>query len=103
MKNKKVIALCACGLLFVTGIALGQDSASITVTCSIPEIPGVNSPLIQEKTQTLQNSAVLPAVQEESAENTHTSSTTPDTTETTQIVLAQSSASTDVLETYYSR
>lgn len=100
MKNKKVIVLCVCSLLFITGIALGQDSASITVTCSIPQIPGVNSPLIQEKTQNQQNSAALPAVTEDKTKNTQESSTT---SETTQIVLAQSAASTDVRETYYSR
>jgi hypothetical protein len=88
----------------MTGVAFAQDSASITVTCSIPEIPGVNSPLIQEKTSAMQSPAMQPAIKEKDTKNPHETNAAPKETTSTQIVLAQNYASAaDVLETYYSR
>lgn len=59
MKNtliKPIIFLIAClniiviTLLFSTSFVLAGNSYSIAVSCTIPAIPGVNVPLIQEKT-----------------------------------------------------
>ena len=36
-------------LLFLTDMASAGDSYTISISCTIPEIPGVNAPLIQEE------------------------------------------------------
>lgn len=35
---------------FVINLAQAGDSASIPVSCSIPAVPGLNAPLVEEKT-----------------------------------------------------
>lgn len=103
MKNKKIIAACVCGVILVASVAFAQDSASITVTCSIPEIPGLNAPLIQDKTQPTQSSDSQPVSKEEKIQDTKEASVTPENKEQAQIILARNDASPDVVETYYSR
>jgi hypothetical protein len=39
-------------LLSSTSLLLASDSASIPVSCSIPAVPGLNVPLVEENTQT---------------------------------------------------
>lgn len=50
--NKKISgsAIVTVMLLVLTGLAFAGDSGSFYVSCTIPLIPGVNAPLIEEET-----------------------------------------------------
>lgn len=38
--------------LLLTGVAYAGDTLSLSISCTIPAIPGVNAPLIEEETLT---------------------------------------------------
>lgn len=50
-------------------VAIAGDSLSFTISCTIPAIPGLNAPLIEEKTSEIQmndTAAIEMKVQQES-------------------------------------
>ena len=47
--NKKILIAVLLILLAYNEVVLGGDSVSFSVSCTIPVIPGVNSPLIKEE------------------------------------------------------
>jgi hypothetical protein len=79
------ILTCLVTILIIVEAAWAQDGASIAVTCSIPEIPGLNAPLIE--TRALKADAAVSSVI---------------TTEEKQLVLNKNNQES-VIETSYSR
>jgi hypothetical protein len=89
-----------------TNLAWAADSATYAVTCSIPAIPGVNAPLIEEaipKTQ-LNNSLQQQSIQNDSNNNEQNKTMEvmkeelKDTTD-----LAKGESQTIIVQTFYSR
>ena len=48
---KKTLLLLGIMVLGVWGLSFAKDSFSLSVSCSIPSVPGLNAPLVQGKTQ----------------------------------------------------
>lgn len=46
----KISIICLIIILFFTGAAKAAESMVYSVSCSIPEVPGLNAPLIEEET-----------------------------------------------------
>ena len=47
---KKIFPIVLIVLLFLTDAAQAGDGLSLSISCTIPAIPGVNAPLIEEET-----------------------------------------------------
>jgi len=48
-RSKKILQVSVLMLLFLNNLALAGDTVSIQISCVIPAIPGVNTPLIKEE------------------------------------------------------
>lgn len=83
-------------VLFLVELAHAENSASIAVSCTIPAIPGVNVPLIQEKTPNLE----LNTAQEEIAD---TNTAVVFQKDTEEIRLAEGEKSLVNVQTFYNR
>jgi len=102
MKNnlKKLLIGLMIFTSITTGSAFAGDSFSIQVSCSIPEVPGLNAPPIKEETKGTPTEAEIIAAQNESQEQTPL--TIQEDTER-EIMLADRSTSSEITKTIYSR
>lgn len=75
-------------IMILSSMAFAEDKAAIRASCSIPAIPGLNAPLIEEKSVKSQTSAPQPAAQQEEKE---------------EIILAEAKSNTVIVQTFYSR
>ena len=89
-------------LLSLAGISFAGDSHTISVSCTIPEIPGVNAPaVVEEKTVKIDTS--IPAQQEvETQEETKKHAVIQEETEK-EVLMAKQQNSSVVVQTIYSR
>lgn len=52
--------------LFLTGVAAASDSYSVKVSCTIPAVPGLNVPIVEEEKPVIpQETMVLNSVEQE--------------------------------------
>jgi len=106
MKNqlKKVVI----GLMFVlslTDIAQAEDRIALTITCTIPVIPGVNAPAIESKQPKQENNSIasseVPTKQNEQVMNNPTDVIQEEAQ--TMVKLANGNTAAASLQTIYYR
>jgi hypothetical protein len=99
---KKITMICLMIVLSLSGIAAGE-SITFSVSCTIPEIPGVNAPPFEEKT-TMRD--VEQATQQDVAlqeENKTEQLQTIQEESKKEVQLAEGKASSIAVQTIYSR
>lgn len=68
-ENLKKLIIGLIIFLSLADISFAADSFTISVSCTIPAIPGVNAPLIEEETIKTGTGATAPASQEAELQN----------------------------------
>lgn len=94
------------GLLIISliGRAWAQDSFSISVSCSIPAVPGLNAPLIEEETPRVTETDEFTQKDAKNQEEIRLESPTLlQEDKEKQIQLAEGETSTVIVQTIYSR
>lgn len=104
MKNsfiyKSVIAFVI--LLSIFGVSIAGDNASISVSCSIPVVPGLNAPSIEEKI--IESNATTTARQDiEIKKDPQKQEPTIIQESSEKILLADGNTSSVIVQTIYSR
>ena len=97
----KILLVALITIFGLTDAALAQDSFSVSVSCIIPAVPGVNAPLIEEKTISKDNSNVAPKEADIQEGNKIESPSVIQ--EEKEIQLAQGKTAYVIVQTLYSR
>ena len=89
--------------LSMTGASIAADNAPISVSCSIPVVPGLNAPPFN--TKTTETEATITVQQDSAIENKTPEQTSPTIQEESQeeIILADGNSSLLVKQTVYIR
>jgi len=99
----RIAKICAFGiivLLLAAEAALaGPDTVHIAITCTIPAIPGLNAPLVNEEDVKNQQAATL----EQQANNQKQVAAAPVEHQKGEMILAEKQTESKLVKTIYSR
>lgn len=103
MKNlPKTVVLSLILLFAFSGLCFAESNFSMKVSCSIPSVPGLNAPLIEENTTQSEDSLSTQQAQLPQEENNSSKNIIQTGTEK-EIKLAENNAQAVTLHTIYSR
>ena len=105
MKNRELIKSLAALIMVLSmaGLAVAGSTASLTVSCTIPVMPGLNAPLIEQDALKTQANAKAERKIETQQELVQDGATLPQQDTNREEVVTEDGNSAIIVKTYYSR